>query len=86
LREGLPLAPLEAQACGVPCVLTDVGGNREALWSLDGTLVPAADAAALAHALGMRLARTSNDDPRPFVVRQADVRGMARAYENLYAS
>jgi hypothetical protein len=34
----------------------------------------------------MRLARTSNDDPRPFVVRQADVRGMARAYENLYAS
>ena len=86
LREGLPLSPLEAQACGVPCVLTDVGGNREALWSHDGTLVPAADEAALARALATRLNHAGHDDPRDFVVRQADVRGMTRAYETLYAS
>ena len=86
LREGLPLAPLEAQACGVPCVLTDVGGNREALWSHDGTLVPATDDLALARALATRLNYSGNDDPRAFVVRQADVRTMTRAYENLYGS
>jgi glycosyltransferase involved in cell wall biosynthesis len=86
LREGLPLAPLEAQACGVPCVLTDVGGNREALWSHNGTLVPASDDLALARALATRLNFAGNDDPRAFVVSQADVRTMTRAYENLYGS
>jgi glycosyltransferase involved in cell wall biosynthesis len=49
--EALPIAVLEAQACGVPQVATDVGGVREAVTPETGVLVPAGDPAALADAV-----------------------------------
>jgi len=55
--EVLPLAILEAQACGLPVVATDVGGVSEVLSDeATGLLVPPADVGALADAMA-RLAK-----------------------------
>ena len=58
-REGLPKGLIEAAACALPLVTTDVPGCREVVSDgVDGLLVPARDAAALAAAIA-RL----HDDP-----------------------
>ena len=52
LKEGLPLAPLEAMAAGLPIVATDVPGHRDVVVNGEtGLLVPAEDSAALADAI-----------------------------------
>lgn len=52
LSEGLSLATIEAMACGLPVVATDVGATRELVRDgIDGVLVPADDIPALARAL-----------------------------------
>jgi glycosyltransferase involved in cell wall biosynthesis len=51
-REGLPKGLIEAAACALPLVTTDVPGCREVVSSeIDGLVVPVRDAAALAHAI-----------------------------------
>lgn len=50
--EGMPLAVLEAMAHGLPAVVTDVVGNRDAVWQGEtGFLYPEGDAEAAAKAL-----------------------------------
>jgi glycosyltransferase involved in cell wall biosynthesis len=56
-REGLPKGLIEAAACGLPLVTTDVPGCREVVSDgVDGLLVPARDSEALASAIA-RLCR-----------------------------
>jgi glycosyltransferase involved in cell wall biosynthesis len=51
-REGLPKGLIEAAACGLPLVTTDVPGCREVVTDgVDGLLVPVKDAVALAEAI-----------------------------------
>jgi glycosyltransferase involved in cell wall biosynthesis len=51
-REGFPRAPMEASAMGVPCVVTNIRGCREAvLPERNGLLVPLYDVPALAQAI-----------------------------------
>jgi glycosyltransferase involved in cell wall biosynthesis len=49
--EALPIGALEALACGVPQVATDVGGTGEAVVPATGVLVPPRDPEALAAAI-----------------------------------
>ncbi len=82
-NEGMPLSILEAQACGIPAVVTDVGGSYEALCPETGKLVPSGDARALASALMDSLAIRKDTNPREFVEANADVRLMAQSYAEL---
>ncbi len=52
LSEGLPMGLLEASACALPAVATDVSGTREVIIDGEtGLLAPAGDAAALGDAM-----------------------------------
>jgi glycosyltransferase involved in cell wall biosynthesis len=91
LSEGLSFSLLEAMACGLPIVATDVGGNRELLIDgLTGFLVPPSDPQTLAGAMGRLL-----NDPharaafgrhgRCFVEEHHDLGKMAARYLSLYS-
>ncbi|MCI4664761.1 MAG: glycosyltransferase [Neomegalonema sp.] len=55
LNEGLPRVVLEAQACDVPVIASDVGALKDAINPATGALTPAGDSEALASALAARL-------------------------------
>ncbi|MFC1751044.1 glycosyltransferase [Pseudomonadota bacterium] len=82
-NEGMPLSPLEAQACGKPVVLTDVGGCSEAVCPHTGMLVEAGDKHALIHAIKLQLRAPSLKNPRSFVEKGKALTHMVRAYNQI---
>jgi glycosyltransferase involved in cell wall biosynthesis len=55
-REGMPKVLLEAMACGLPCVTTDVTGCRDTVvHGVTGLIVPARDPNALSNAIAQLL-------------------------------
>ena len=87
-REGLPLSPLEAQACERAALLTDVGGCLEAVDPESGLLVPYGDAQALQQALNTLLqtglTSEARASARQFVLKNGDLQRMIHQYEQLY--
>jgi len=74
LNEGVPLALIEAMACGLPCVASEVGGIGPVLEGA-GILVPAGDAGVLADALESLI---EDEGERRRLGRLARVRAMER--------
>ena len=91
-EEGFANAILEGMAAALPMVVTDVGGNGEAvLDGVTGLVVPARDPDALARAIlslaldaGQR--RAFGDASRARVVAEFSLERMAGAYAELYAA
>lgn len=87
--EGFSNALIEAMACGLPCVATDVGGNREVLSHEAGFLVPNENAAKLAEALlrvlsDAKLSREMGDCGAKIVEERFTTQAMMRDLVSLY--
>ena len=87
-KEGLPLSPLEAQACQTVVVITDVGGCREAVDPASGILIETGDIQALTSALQKQLTDGITPEKqlsaREFVVNHGNLERMIQQYHQLY--
>ena len=91
-REGLPVALLEAMACGLPCIASRLPGSTEAVIAdgVDGRLTPPGDVFALAAALGDLLAdgrerQRLGDAARATIVRRYSSGNVADRWLEAYA-
>jgi len=82
-NEGFPLSPLEAQSCGIPTVLTDVGGCKEAICTQTGLIVKPNDPIALSQALLTLIDNQPNNSPRSFVESRCSINNMIKKYVSL---
>ncbi len=89
LNEASPVSILEALACGVPVVATDVGSVSESVVEgVTGYLVPSEDVHAMSHAIKRLLMNTDaakqmGVSGRMRVIETGSLDSMVRGYENL---
>ena len=92
LGEGIANTILEAMACGLAVVATDVGGNPELVQhGVNGLLVPAADPQALAEAIvkladDADLRRAMGQAGRQMAEQRFSLETMVARYQRLYSS
>ena len=90
LGEGISNTILEAMACGLPVVATNVGGNSELVdEGITGTLVPPADPEKMAQALlayfkDNAMARSHGAAGRAKIEAQFSMEAMVRGYMGVY--
>ncbi|HDM8053040.1 glycosyltransferase [Vibrio harveyi] len=82
LQEGFPLSTLEAQACGVPCIASDVGAVKETLCPQTSALVEPNKVPVLADALSQHLSEIPRS-PRAHILKHFDIRNMVNRYSML---
>ncbi len=82
-HEGFPLSPLEAQSCGVPTAVTQVGAAEETLCPYTGRLMSANNPINMASVILEMLENPVQKSPRDFVLKNNDVSKMAQAYLDL---
>jgi glycosyltransferase involved in cell wall biosynthesis len=87
--EGFSNSIGEAMACGVPCVVTDVGDSADLVVDT-GLIVPARNPVALAHAIGQLIdagpakRKELGTAARRRIESEFSLPGIARKYEDLY--
>ena len=93
LWEGLPVSLLEAQAAGLPVVVTDAAGSREAMMpGTTGLLVPIGSPAALSQAMGQVMAMPLADrlkmgnQARLFIQSTFQIPVIVEQWEHLYGN
>lgn len=90
LAEGISNTILEAMACGLPVVATDVGGNADlVIDGVTGQIVPAGDVDAMAHSLvqlasSPELAQSMGRAGRQRILEKFSLDAMVGTYQGLY--
>jgi glycosyltransferase involved in cell wall biosynthesis len=92
ITEGTSLSILESQSCGIPAVVTAVGGNSKIIThSLNGYLCPSGDHRGMAKLIGDLLTDDAlmsamKRNARNNVLSRFDLSSMIREYERIYFS
>lgn len=90
LTEGTSISLLEAQSCGIPSVVTDVGGNRKIIKnSYNGFLCKVNDDEDIAKKIHIilnhrQMARKMGENAREMVLNNFSLSSTVRNYEKLY--
>lgn len=82
LDEGLPLAVLEAQACNVPVICSNVGSCAEGVDPMSGRLIAPKDPKAIVSAC-LELAG-SNKLPREYILLHFSLTSIVKKYQQIY--
>lgn len=84
-QEGMPLAPLEAQACGIPSVVTNVGASTETLYPELKLIAEPNNCESIAHYINkaININFPIREHMRTYIKNNFDSRVMANSYYQL---